>query len=195
MICLRLPLALYAKVRQLHARSTSLFINLLTKYAFIGEHFPVASGRKEGLNKAMKQIFLPLFLSFFAFLSACTPQSSTAPTPLTELQTEDLVIGNGPTVEGNMQVTAHYKGWLFDQKDSEGKGQEFENTYRDDQPLTFNLSQGMVIRGWDQGLLGMKVGGKRRLKVPTKLAYGEKSMGPIAPNSDLVFEVEILKVK
>lgn len=140
----------------------------------------------------MKQLFFYLFC--LSLMISCTSKVNL-PSHLTELHFNDLIDGNGSRVESNTQLTVHYRGWLYDPTADEGKGKEFENTYKDDQPMTFNLGQGMVIRGWDQGLLGMKAGGKRLLKVPANLAYGERSMGPISPNSDLVFEVEVLKVK
>jgi FKBP-type peptidyl-prolyl cis-trans isomerase FkpA len=107
----------------------------------------------------------------------------------TGLAYEDLVEGSGATATGPGQtVTVHYTGWLLD-------GTKFDSSLDRNEPFQFPLGVGMVIRGWDEGVAGMKVGGKRRLTIPPELGYGSRGAGNvIPPDSTLVFEVELLKI-
>ena len=105
----------------------------------------------------------------------------------TELKIEDLVKGDGPEAKSGDNVTVHYTGWTTD-------GAMFDSSLNSGQPFTFALDTGYVIKGWDEGVQGMKVGGKRRLVVPADMAYGEQGSPPIPPNAVLVFEVELLGV-
>ncbi len=105
------------------------------------------------------------------------------------LKITDLVLGTGAVAEPGMSVTVHYRGTLKD-------GTEFDSSRKHGEPFTFRLGAGQVIPGWDQGVKGMKVGGKRKLVVPPELAYGERGAGGvIPPNATLTFEVELLDVK
>lgn len=105
------------------------------------------------------------------------------------LQTIDMVLGKGTEARPKDSVTVRYKGWL------QADGKVFdENTGKDKPPFTFTLGAGQVIKGWDEGVVGMKIGGKRLLCLPPEYAYGEKGVGPIPGNSTLLFEVELLKV-
>ncbi|MCO4746099.1 MAG: FKBP-type peptidyl-prolyl cis-trans isomerase [Proteobacteria bacterium] len=107
---------------------------------------------------------------------------------LAQLEVEDLVVGHGDEATRSTKVRVHYTGWLTD-------GTKFDSSVDRGQPFGFQLGTGMVIAGWDQGVLGMKVGGKRKLTIPSHLAYGEGGYpGLIPPNSTLVFEVELLDV-
>lgn len=102
---------------------------------------------------------------------------------------EDLVVGSGPAAVGGRQVTVNYRGTFTD-------GRQFDSSYDRKQPFTFLLGGGQVIPGWDKGVLGMKVGGKRKLYIPPALGYGERGAGGvIPPNTPLLFEVELLDVK
>lgn len=103
-----------------------------------------------------------------------------------ELQSEDLVKGTGETALAGMTLTVHYTGWLTD-------GRTFDSSVGKD-PLVFKLGARRVIKGWDQGLLGMKVGGKRKLIIPPQLAYGSRTVGSIPGDSTLIFEIELLAV-
>lgn len=114
---------------------------------------------------------------------------------LDELVVQDLSVGSGALAEVGTEVQVHYTGWLYSPKNSESKGEEFDSSLKRGSPFKFNLGQGMVILGWDRGVAGMKVGGKRRLYIPSKLGYGENGIGKIPPNADLVFDVELLGVK
>jgi FKBP-type peptidyl-prolyl cis-trans isomerase len=101
---------------------------------------------------------------------------------------EDLVVGTGDTAETGQDVVVHYVGRLAD-------GTQFDSSRSRRDPLDFHLGAGDVIKGWDQGLPGMKVGGKRRLTIPPELAYGEQGLaGVIPPKATLVFEVELLNI-
>lgn len=104
------------------------------------------------------------------------------------LLTEDLVVGSGATAEAGQDIVVHYVGLLAD-------GTQFDSSRARQDPLDFALGAGDVIKGWDQGLPGMKVGGKRRLTIPPELAYGDRGLaGIIPPRATLVFEVELLEI-
>ncbi|GAA0746601.1 FKBP-type peptidyl-prolyl cis-trans isomerase [Ideonella azotifigens] len=118
------------------------------------------------------------------------------PTPeRASLQKTDVVIGEGAeAVEGN-SVTVHYTGWLFDAAAADNRGRKFDSSKDRNEPFEFDLGAGMVIRGWDEGVQGMLVGGKRVLVIPPHLGYGKRGAGGvIPPNATLVFEVELLGV-
>jgi FKBP-type peptidyl-prolyl cis-trans isomerase FkpA len=101
---------------------------------------------------------------------------------------EDLIVGNGATAEAGQDVVVHYVGRLAD-------GKQFDSSRARRDPLDFALGAGDVIKGWDQGIPGMKVGGKRRLTIPPELAYGKHGLaGVIPPQATLVFEVELLEI-
>jgi FKBP-type peptidyl-prolyl cis-trans isomerase len=104
------------------------------------------------------------------------------------LKVEDLVQGNGAEAVAGKKVSVHYTGTLTD-------GSKFDSSLDRGRPFDFPLGGGRVIKGWDQGVAGMKVGGKRRLTIPPELAYGERGFPPvIPPNSTLIFEIELLAV-
>lgn len=119
-------------------------------------------------------------------VSPATAGASTA--PVTELQSTDLVAGTGDEAVAGKKVSVHYTGTLTD-------GTKFDSSVDRGQPFEFTLGAGQVIKGWDQGVAGMKVGGKRKLVIPADLAYGQSGQGSIPPNSTLVFEVELLGVQ
>lgn len=105
-----------------------------------------------------------------------------------ELKIEDLKIGTGAEAVSGKAVTVNYRGTLTD-------GTQFDSSYDRGTPFTFNLGAGEVIQGWDLGVKGMKIGGKRKLTIPSGLGYGARGVGTIPPNSTLIFEVELLKVE
>lgn len=107
---------------------------------------------------------------------------------MNELIIEYLHQGDGKTLVKGALITTHYTGWLED-------GTEFDSSHRKGKPFQCVIGTGRVIKGWDQGLIGMQVGGKRKLYVPAHLAYGERQIGAhIKPHSNLVFEIELLEV-
>jgi len=105
---------------------------------------------------------------------------------------EDLVVGTGAVASSWQKVTVHYTGWLMEG----GKaGTKFDSSKDRRDPFVFSLGRGQVIKGWDEGVQGMKVGGKRKLTIPPAMAYGSRGAGGvIPPNATLVFEVELLGV-
>ena len=109
------------------------------------------------------------------------------------LQFEDTVVGTGDEARPGRNVVVHYTGWLYDNGTQGGK---FDSSKDRGEPFIFPLGGGMVIKGWDEGVQGMKVGGVRKLTIPPQLGYGARGAGGvIPPNATLVFEVELLAVK
>lgn len=120
-----------------------------------------------------------------------TPEPSPTPrnSMIDKLIIEDLVIGAGAEVKSGDTIVMHYKGTLLN-------GTQFDSSYDRGMPFETVIGQGAVIEGWDKGVLGMKVGGKRKLTIPSDMAYGAQGAGEvIPPNSPLVFELELLSVK
>ena len=111
------------------------------------------------------------------------------------LQYEDTVEGSGETARTGNHVTVHYTGWLHDPKAPDNRGRKFDSSKDRGDPFDFPLGGGSVIRGWDEGVQGMNVGGTRVLTIPPDLGYGARGAGGvIPPNATLVFEVELLEV-
>tara|TARA_B100001750_G_C15435337_1_gene560564 strand:+ start:614 stop:1024 length:411 start_codon:yes stop_codon:yes gene_type:complete len=127
-----------------------------------------------------------IFIFFFLNVFGCIGEEDEK---LKELIVEDLIIGTGKEAKLDSEVKVDYTGWLED-------GTEFDSSLKEGRtPLSITLGIGQVIQGWDQGVPGMKVGGKRRLTIPPHLGYGNRSVGSIPPNSTLIFEVNLLEVK
>jgi len=117
-----------------------------------------------------------------------TSRNAPGGSGVTELLVEDLVVGEGTEATEGDRVTVHYTGWLED-------GTKFDSSVDRGQPFSFTLGAGNVIDGWDEGLPGMRVGGKRRLTIPSDKGYGPQGNPPrIPPNATLIFEVELLDV-
>jgi FKBP-type peptidyl-prolyl cis-trans isomerase FkpA len=105
------------------------------------------------------------------------------------LKYEDLKVGTGAEAKAGQTVSVHYTGWLMD-------GKKFDSSVDRKQPFEFPLGMGRVIKGWDEGVQGMKVGGKRKLTIPPGLGYGARGAGgAIPPNATLIFDVELLGIK
>ena len=137
--------------------------------------------------------FVPVAALLLA--SGCSSSSSTptAPTsqPRGEFSQTDLRVGTGTAASNGRVVTVSYTGWLYDPSRAEQKGTQFDSR----PSFSFTLGGGQVIRGWDQGVVGMRVGGLRRLVLPPELGYGSTGSGPIPPNASLVFDIELLSVQ
>lgn len=114
---------------------------------------------------------------------------------ITEMRIVDLVVGDGAPAVPGRNITVHYTGWLYDPSKSDQRGRKFDSSKDRNDPFNFSLGAGQVIRGWDEGFAGMKVGGKRVLTIPPAMGYGARGAGGvIPPNAVLVFEVELLGV-
>lgn len=123
---------------------------------------------------------------------AVKPEASSGEGVVTSsgLNYQDLIVGDGEEAQVGDLVSVHYTGWLQD-------GKKFDSSLDRGTPFPFNLGTGTVIKGWDEGVVGMRVGGKRRLIIPPELGYGSRDIGNglIPPNSTLIFEVELLRVQ
>jgi FKBP-type peptidyl-prolyl cis-trans isomerase FkpA len=115
---------------------------------------------------------------------------------VTELKKIDEIQGTGAEAAPRKALFVHYTGWLYDPSAADGKGAKFDSSAERRVPFGFVLGVGKVIKGWDEGLPGMRVGGKRTLVIPPELAYGERGAGNvIPPNATLLFEIELVDVK
>ncbi len=146
-----------------------------------------------------RQVFSLVVLILAVVVTAGCSGSDSNPTgpilPFSPFSQLDLNIGTGAEAVVGTRVTVNYTGWLYDPAQPENKGQQFDSS-DGRQPFTFTVGAGQVIRGWDQGIPGMKVGGQRRLTIPPDLAYGSEGAGGIIPpNATLVFDVELLDVQ
>ena len=145
-----------------------------------------------------------VMLSASVFISACTQQTSTQasqqPTSTavpgnTALIKTDVKLGTGAEAVAGNNVSVHYTGWLYEEAAPGHKGAKFDSSRDRGNPFQFPLGAGRVIKGWDQGVVGMKVGGQRTLVIPPELGYGARGAGGvIPPNATLLFEVELLGV-
>ena len=137
---------------------------------------------------------LTICVLLVAALSAASCSSPTAPSANVVFSTTDLRAGTGTEATNGRTVTVNYTGWLYSATATGNKGTQFDsNAGRG--PFPFVLGARQVITGWDQGVLGMRAGGLRRLVIPPSLGYGSQANGPIPANSTLLFEVELLSVQ
>jgi FKBP-type peptidyl-prolyl cis-trans isomerase FkpA len=145
--------------------------------------------------------FLVLVSALALALSGCSSNSSAdpgagfTPTNLTpprgNFTQVDLVVGSGATANTGNRITVGYSGFLYDPAQADNKGRQFDSNTA----FTFTLGAGQVIKGWDQGIVGMRVGGQRRLVIPPELAYGNQAVGATIPaNATLVFDVRLISV-
>ena len=148
-----------------------------------------------------RTLFFPLALLLSASITlttGCSQQTTTQKdtSGMTELIKTDNKLGDGAQATAGHDVSVHYTGWLYDAAAPDHHGAKFDSSLDRGQPFVFPLGAGRVIQGWDQGVEGMKVGGKRTLIIPAHLGYGARGAGgAIPPNATLVFDVELLGVR
>jgi len=154
--------------------------------------------RENTLNKLLSccVIGATLTLALAGCKRAETPASTeaSAPAPAVAFQKIDTVAGTGKEAIKGATAVVNYTGWLYEPNAPQQRGVQFDSSVGRS-PFSFNVGGGQVITGWDEGVPGMKVGGKRTLIVPASMGYGEGGAGPIPPNATLVFEVELLDVQ
>ena len=144
----------------------------------------------------MSRLVLFVCLASLAVVYGCggNSNSPSATQPRGEFSQTDLRAGTGAAATTGSRVTVNYTGWLYDPAQAESKGRQFDSSVGRT-PFSFTLGAGQVIRGWDQGVVGMRIGGLRRLVIPPELGYGSSGSGStIPPNATLVFDVELLSV-
>ena len=134
-------------------------------------------------------------MTLLVLTSACGSSSPTSASSTPGYSQTDVRLGTGAEVANGNLLTVVYTGWLYDPTKVDGKGLQFETSRGQDPAFSFTIGTGQVITGWDQGLIGMKAFGLRRLVLPPSLAYGSGRNGPIPPNSTLVFDIELLSVQ
>jgi len=149
----------------------------------------------------LKKAFYPLVAAILA--AGCATAQDTKPaadakagcTPApTALVVKDLKKGTGDAVQFKSAVAVGYTGWLYDPCTPDHKGKKFDSSDGRPAPFGFMVGAGRVIKGWDEGIIGMQKGGKRELVIPPDKAYGPNGKGPIPPNSTLLFEVELVEI-
>ena len=151
-------------------------------------------------------VTLSLALSITTLIAACgetssiakdktnTPTTTTAPTTANFTKT-DVKVGDGAEAKSGQSVSVHYTGWLYEPNSPETHGKKFDSSRDRGKAFVFPLGAGRVIKGWDQGVVGMKVGGQRTLIIPSDMAYGSRGAGGlIPPNATLIFDVELVGI-
>ena len=131
---------------------------------------------------------------------AAGPSDSAVPAAaapaVATLEVGELKVGSGAAIATGQKAVVQYTGWLYETSAPDKKGKEFDSSRRSGEPFRFTVGAGQVIKGWDQGVVSMKIGGLRRLTIPADLAYGENGAGGvIPPGATLVFEVELVGIE
>ena len=149
------------------------------------------------MNKGLRSALAAGALACCAIQVAAQEAPAPVVPPEEPLVITDLVVGVGNEALPGMACIVHYTGWLYDEQAKGHRGRQFDSSRERRQPLSFPLGGGHVIKGWDRGVVGMRVGGLRRLVIPPGLAYGNRNIGngTIPPGSTLLFEVELLAVE
>jgi len=112
------------------------------------------------------------------------------------MQSTDINAGTGPAIAAGQTAVVQYTGWLYEASAADAKGKQFDSSRTGGQPFRFVLGGGQVIKGWDSGVVGMKVGGQRRLVIPADLAYGDRGAGGvIPPGATLVFDIDLIAIE
>lgn len=152
--------------------------------------------------KTTALLTLAMALSTSVFMAACSDKTATSsPSPqstdikMVDLVKTDVKVGDGAEATAGKMVSVHYTGWLYDEAAADKHGKKFDSSRDRGQPFQFPLAGGQVIKGWDEGVQGMKIGGQRTLIIPAEMGYGARGAGGvIPPNATLVFDVELLGV-
>ena len=143
----------------------------------------------------MRRLLLCFALLCPLLLVACSEPGPPPGGSVAALERIDQTVGEGALATPGSKVTVHYTGWLYDERVPERRSRKFDSSLDRGEPFSFVLGAGQVIRGWDEGVAGMHVGGKRTLLIPSEQAYGRRGAGRvIPPHASLVFEVELLGV-
>jgi FKBP-type peptidyl-prolyl cis-trans isomerase len=153
---------------------------------FVASTLP--EGDSQGALVAVSQTDKETTITGSEELEASLTKAFSADGRLVEMVIDDVRIGSGDGVATGDTVAVHYIGATQD-------GVRFDSSYERGEPFSFTVGQGKVIEGWEKGLIGMKAGGQRVLVIPSDMAYGNRQVGPIAPNSVLVFTIELIEVK
>jgi FKBP-type peptidyl-prolyl cis-trans isomerase FkpA len=154
-------------------------------------------------DKADRTIALGLAVLVTVVALACRSNGSSteddarlARSSITDLIVKDVKVGEGQEARSGRRVTVHYTGWLYHPSKEGNRGRSFDSSRTRGEPFSFTLGAGEVIQGWDQGVAGMKEGGRRILTIPGRLAYGSSGSGEvIPPDATLVFDIELLRVQ
>ncbi len=167
--------------------------------------FDVAPAIADGFARRLFQAFMLMVLAGAWALPATAQTTAATPTAQgnskldakpTELKKIDVKQGTGAEAQTGKPVIVHYTGWMYDASKPDGKGAKFDSSRDRQVPFGFFLGAGKVIKGWDEGVVGMKVGGQRTLVIPPAMGYGERGAGGvIPPNATLIFDVELIEVK
>jgi len=149
---------------------------------------------------AFSRIARSVLCASFALLAACGAKESVAPAPagaaVNRLEIVELKPGSGPAIAAGQGAVVQYTGWLYEASAVDKKGKEFDSSRNGGQPFKFVVGAGQVIKGWDQGVVGMTVGASRRLTIPADLAYGDAGAGGvIPPGATLVFDVDLIGIE
>jgi len=150
------------------------------------------------INRFPSVPLVTLLVWSILLLSGCSDLSEPPRTvgEVTELELIDVVLGTGAEARSGQSVTVHYSGWLYDETAIDKKGSKFDSSVDRGKPFEFLLGAGRVIKGWDQGVVGMKLGGQRTIIIPPDFGYGARGVGNAIPaNASLVFEVKLLEVE
>ena len=130
------------------------------------------------------------------FAAGCADPGPPPGGSVAELERIDIKQGEGAIAQAGDEVVVHYSGWVYDDREEDLRGEPFDSSRERGEPFTFPLGAGRVIAGWDQGVTGMREGGRRELRIPAEMAYGRRGAGGvIPPNASLVFDVELLEVR
>ena len=148
------------------------------------------------MHKKIWVIFIVImyFTNSFA-IEITTRDTQKMDEKIQELVIEDIKVGEGREAEKGLTISVHYTGWIYDSIKNDKKGDKFDSSLDRREPFSFVLGVGQVIKGWDEGFDGMKIGGKRTILIPADMGYGSRGAGnAIPPNADLIFEVELLEI-